>query len=302
MVDPARDRRLPGAARRSEHRRGLHSAAQHRPRAVDARRDRRRQARAVRKAARARSRRRGSHCRRGRGGRGRRRGRLHVPARAADRAVLSLINERRDRRGPRDRVGIHLRARTRAHNIRLDPALGGGALWDVGCYPVTLRAADRRARAEDGVRRGALAPIGRGRGVHGHAAVRRRPTANIYAGFRAAYRTWLEILGSRRRADRAESVQARTARDARARAQRRRRAHRRWPARRRSSCGRSRTSRPRPRRRPAVVTLAESRRTAATLAALYAAARRDALASAYVALALGRHASSVSPATGTSAR
>ena len=55
MVDPARGRRLPDAARRSEHRRRLHSAAQHRSRAVDAGGDRRRQARAVRKAARARS-------------------------------------------------------------------------------------------------------------------------------------------------------------------------------------------------------------------------------------------------------
>ena len=26
---------------------------------------------------------------------------------------------------------------TREHDVRLDPALGGGSLWDVGCYPVT---------------------------------------------------------------------------------------------------------------------------------------------------------------------
>ena len=43
----------------------------------------------------------------------------------------------------------------------------------------------------------ALARVGRGRGVHGHAALpRRRSPANVYAGFRAAYRTWLEVLGS----------------------------------------------------------------------------------------------------------
>ena len=26
----------------------------------------------------------------------------------------------------------------REHDIRWDPAIGGGALWDVGCYPVSL--------------------------------------------------------------------------------------------------------------------------------------------------------------------
>ena len=28
-------------------------------------------------------------------------------------------------------------ALTREHDVRLDPALGGGSLWDVGCYPVS---------------------------------------------------------------------------------------------------------------------------------------------------------------------
>ncbi len=27
---------------------------------------------------------------------------------------------------------------TRPHDVRLDPALGGGALWDVGCYPLSF--------------------------------------------------------------------------------------------------------------------------------------------------------------------
>ena len=49
-ADPARVRRLPGAAGRPGDRRRLHSAAQQRARAVDARGDRRRQARAVREA------------------------------------------------------------------------------------------------------------------------------------------------------------------------------------------------------------------------------------------------------------
>ena len=43
-------------------------------------------------------------------------------------------------------------------------------------------------------------------------------TATIYPGFRASYRTWLESARQRRRAARAQSVPARPARDARARA------------------------------------------------------------------------------------
>ena len=83
-----------------------------------------------------------------------------------------------------------------AHNIRLDPALGGGSLWDVGSYPVTY--AQLIAGHEPKMVFGT---------AHWHAAgvddefmgmlrFREGLTANVYAGFRAAYRTWLEILGS----------------------------------------------------------------------------------------------------------
>lgn len=81
-------------------------------------------------------------------------------------------------------------------NIRLDPSLGGGSLWDVGSYPVTYAqlimghepkmvfgTAHRYASGVDEEFMGLL------RFDEG-------ATANIYAGFRVAYRTWLEILGS----------------------------------------------------------------------------------------------------------
>lgn len=81
-------------------------------------------------------------------------------------------------------------------NIRLDAALGGGALWDVGGYPVSYAqlvvghepnvvfgSAHRDAGGVDDEFMGMLRFD---QGV----------TANIYAGFRTPYRTWLEILGS----------------------------------------------------------------------------------------------------------
>ena len=82
-------------------------------------------------------------------------------------------------------------------NIRLNRALGGGALWDVGSYPVTYAQliADHAPTTVLG-------------SAHWHESgvddefmgmLRFAPDgiiANIYAGFRAAYRTWLEVIGS----------------------------------------------------------------------------------------------------------
>jgi D-xylose 1-dehydrogenase (NADP+, D-xylono-1,5-lactone-forming) len=83
-----------------------------------------------------------------------------------------------------------------APNIRLDPALGGGSLWDVGSYPVTYAqlimghepkmvfgSAHRHASGIDEEFMGLL-------------RFDAGATANIFAGFRTPYRTWLEVLGS----------------------------------------------------------------------------------------------------------
>ena len=82
------------------------------------------------------------------------------------------------------------------HNIRLNPALGGGSLWDVGSYPVTYAqliagnepkmVAGTALWHQSGVDEEFTGMLRFGSGM----------TANIYAGFRAAHRTWLEILGS----------------------------------------------------------------------------------------------------------
>lgn len=83
-----------------------------------------------------------------------------------------------------------------APNIRLDPSLAGGALWDVGSYPVTY--AQLIAGHEPTVVFGTahLNAFGVDDEFMGMLRFHGGATANIYAGFRAAYRTWLEILGS----------------------------------------------------------------------------------------------------------
>ena len=83
-----------------------------------------------------------------------------------------------------------------AGNIRLDPSLGGGSLWDVGGYPVTYTqlimghepklvfgSAHWHASGVDDEFMGLL-------------RFDAGATANIFAGFRTPYRTWLEVLGS----------------------------------------------------------------------------------------------------------
>ena len=82
-------------------------------------------------------------------------------------------------------------------SIRLDPGLGGGALWDVGSYPVTY--AQLIAGHEPKMVFGSAHRHPSGVDEEFMGMLRFDPggmTANIYAGFRAAYRTWLEVLGS----------------------------------------------------------------------------------------------------------
>ena len=83
-----------------------------------------------------------------------------------------------------------------AHNIRLNADLGGGALWDVGGYPVSY--AQLLAGHEPKMVFGTAhwAESGVDDEFMGMLRFDQGMTANIYAGFRSEYRTWLELLGS----------------------------------------------------------------------------------------------------------
>ncbi|OFW45134.1 MAG: hypothetical protein A3J29_15560 [Acidobacteria bacterium RIFCSPLOWO2_12_FULL_67_14b] len=87
-------------------------------------------------------------------------------------------------------------AQSGAGDVRLNPELGGGALWDIGCYPVTYARliADRDPKMVFGSAQWTSTGVD-----EEFVGLLRFPggtTATIYAGFRAAYRTWLEVLGS----------------------------------------------------------------------------------------------------------
>jgi predicted dehydrogenase len=87
-------------------------------------------------------------------------------------------------------------AQNRAGDVRLDKALGGGALWDVGCYPVSYACLLMGRDATDAAGLARLAPGGVDEEFTGLLRFPGDRTASVYASFRAAYRTWLDITGS----------------------------------------------------------------------------------------------------------
>jgi predicted dehydrogenase len=81
-------------------------------------------------------------------------------------------------------------------NIRMDAALGGGALWDVGVYPITCAQLIAGHEPKMAIGTAHWAPSGVDDEFMGLLRFSEGLTANVYAGFRAEYRTWLEVLGS----------------------------------------------------------------------------------------------------------
>ena len=84
---------------------------------------------------------------------------------------------------------------TRADDVRLLPELGGGSLWDVGCYPVSyarLLVGEEPDQLFGWAQNGASGVDEAFTGVLHFA---NGVVAEIHCGFRTAYRTWLEVLG-----------------------------------------------------------------------------------------------------------
>lgn len=86
--------------------------------------------------------------------------------------------------------------RSRASDIRLDPGLGGGSLWDIGCYPVSAAIA---IAGSSPLSVFGFAPATVEHVDESFAGLLRFPdnvVATIYSGFNAAYRTWLDVAGA----------------------------------------------------------------------------------------------------------
>jgi predicted dehydrogenase len=84
---------------------------------------------------------------------------------------------------------------TRPEDPRWDPRMGGGSLWDVGCYPVSMSRLLAGSEPDEVFGRSRLAPGGVDDAFAGH-IVFGGIVAQLDCGFRAPFRTHLEVVGT----------------------------------------------------------------------------------------------------------
>ena len=83
-----------------------------------------------------------------------------------------------------------------AHDIRMDPALGGGALFDVGCYPVWLARHLFRAEHHTAVAGAIMDPGGVDVATWGYLGFPGGRRLMLSCGFRRAKETFSRLLGT----------------------------------------------------------------------------------------------------------
>ena len=87
-------------------------------------------------------------------------------------------------------------AQSRASDVRLDASLGGGSLWDVGCYAVSAVRLVAGAEPTEVVGFAQTNDSGVDDAFTGLLRFPLGVVATVYSSFRAAYRTWLEAAGA----------------------------------------------------------------------------------------------------------
>ncbi len=83
----------------------------------------------------------------------------------------------------------------RQGDVRLDPALGGGSLWDVGCYAVSIARLVAASEPQEAFGWTSLCSTGVDETFTGLLRFAEPLTATVHCSFRSPYRTWLEIDG-----------------------------------------------------------------------------------------------------------
>ncbi len=84
----------------------------------------------------------------------------------------------------------------RAGDVRRDLALGGGSIWDVGCYPISLARFVVGAEPVEVFGRAIYGPTGIDEGFAGQLIFSDAQYAQFDSGFRAPFRTHAEIVGT----------------------------------------------------------------------------------------------------------
>jgi predicted dehydrogenase len=84
----------------------------------------------------------------------------------------------------------------RSPDVRLDPALGGGSLWDIGCYAVNAARVVIGSEPTAAVGMATMHTSGVDDAFTGLLQFPQGVIATIHSSFRAAYRNWLDVIGS----------------------------------------------------------------------------------------------------------
>jgi D-xylose 1-dehydrogenase (NADP+, D-xylono-1,5-lactone-forming) len=84
----------------------------------------------------------------------------------------------------------------RPADVRLQPALGGGALWDIGCYPVSFAQLMAAAAVEHAVGWQHRGPSGVDEDVAGCVVYANGVVGQFFASFRAAHQTFARLTGT----------------------------------------------------------------------------------------------------------
>lgn len=85
---------------------------------------------------------------------------------------------------------------SRADDVRLDPSLGGGTLWDVGCYPVSFGQWIAGARPTGVIAAQRVRPTTVDEHFGGTVTYENDVMLQFHAGFRAVYDTFMRVVGS----------------------------------------------------------------------------------------------------------
>lgn len=82
------------------------------------------------------------------------------------------------------------------HKIRLDPTMGGGSIWDVGCYPISFARYIAGHEPEVVYGQQVLSDTGVDLAFSGHMRFPNNILAQFDSGFNSSFRMYMEIVGS----------------------------------------------------------------------------------------------------------
>jgi xylose dehydrogenase (NAD/NADP) len=85
---------------------------------------------------------------------------------------------------------------SRERDVRLDPALGGGSLWDVGCYPVSFARAVLGEEPAEALGTSERGPTGVDLSFAGQLRFPSGAVLQFDCGFRAHFSAWIEVVGT----------------------------------------------------------------------------------------------------------